>query len=149
MMSATMSFAQTETATVESQKALTSQYCAGCHNDTMKSGGFSLSQIDLAAPEKNAERVERVIRKVRSGMMPPAGARRPDEATLKAFASGLEARVDAAANKQVYVVAPELHRVNPRNTATRFAISLEWMSTWRRSCRRIPRPAGSTTCRMR
>ncbi|MBI4472889.1 MAG: DUF1587 domain-containing protein, partial [Acidobacteria bacterium] len=93
-------------------KALTTQYCAGCHNDRTKSGGFSLTEIDLAQPDQKAELAEKIIRKVRSGMMPPAGARRPDAAILKAFASSLESRIDAAAAKQPYVDAPELHRVN-------------------------------------
>ncbi len=105
VLSTVMAFAQSET-------SLTNQYCVGCHNDTARSGGFSFTQIDLAHPEKNAERVERVIRKVRSGMMPPAGARRPDDAALKAFAATLESRIDQTAEKQVHVVAPELHRVN-------------------------------------
>src|SRR6185436_5468083 len=75
---------------IDSQRALVNQYCAGCHNDRLKSGGFSWTTIDLAHPEQNAEQVEKVVRKVRSGMMPPAGAKRPDLAAMKAFAEGLE-----------------------------------------------------------
>jgi cytochrome c551/c552 len=92
--------------------ALTSQYCAGCHNDTAKSGGFSLSQIDLSDPAKHPEIAEKIIRKLRSGMMPPAGARRPDAATLKNFAASLETKIDSVAAKTPYIDAPELHRVN-------------------------------------
>jgi hypothetical protein len=96
----------------DSQRALVDQYCAGCHNDKLKSGGFSFAEFDMVHPEQNAERAEKIIRKLRAGMMPPAGARRPDAAALNGFAGALEARVDAAAAKQRYVVAPELHRVN-------------------------------------
>jgi mono/diheme cytochrome c family protein len=111
-LTAMVAMSQNEASTVESQRALVNQYCSGCHNDSVKSGGFSFTSVDIANPGQNAELAEKVIRKVRSGMMPPAGARRPDEAALKALVSGLESRIDQAAGKQVYVVAPELHRVN-------------------------------------
>ena len=111
-LTAMVAMSQNEAATVESQRALVNQYCSGCHNDNVKSGGFSFTSVDLANPGQNAELAEKVIRKVRSGMMPPAGARRPEEAALKSLASGLESRIDQAASKQLYVVAPELHRVN-------------------------------------
>ena len=68
--------------------------------------------MDLDRPELNAEQVEKVIRKVRSGMMPPAGAPRPDAARLKAFAAGLETRIDQAAATEPHIGAPDLHRVN-------------------------------------
>ena len=97
---------------VQSQRALVAKYCAGCHNDKLKSGGFSWSKIDLTQPEQNAELVERVLVKIRSGMMPPAGAPRPDAATIKSFAEFLEARIDRAAEARPYAGAPELHRVN-------------------------------------
>lgn len=97
---------------VESQRALVDRYCAGCHNDTLKSGGFSWTALDLVHPEQTAELAEKVIRKVRSGMMPPAGSRRPDTAAMKAFAWALETRVDQAAAARPNARAPELHRVN-------------------------------------
>src|SRR5579884_776108 len=97
---------------VEAQRALKDQYCVGCHNDKLKSGGFSWTQLDVAHPEQNADLAEKVIRKLRAGMMPPAGARRPDLATTKAFAAALEKRIDEAAAAHPYVGAPELHRIN-------------------------------------
>ncbi len=107
-----MVFGQTDTAGMDSQRALVAQYCAGCHNDKLKSGGFSWTEIDLARPEQHADKLERVVRKVRSGMMPPAGSRRPDAAALKAFASAIESRIDLAAAKQPYIKPPALHRLN-------------------------------------
>ena len=98
--------------TIEAQQALVNDYCAGCHNDKSKSGNFSWNEVDLAHPEKTAERSEKIIRKIRSGMMPPAGARRPDRATLRSFAAGMETRIDQAAAKQPHADAPELHRMN-------------------------------------
>ncbi len=99
-------------ALAQNEAALVNEYCAGCHNDKLKSGGFSWSEIDLAHPDQHADRIEKVIRKVRAGMMPPAGARRPDAATLKQFAAGLEKKIDLAAAQQPFIDAPDLHRVN-------------------------------------
>jgi len=105
--------AQNETvSSVESQQALVSQYCTGCHNDKLKSGGFSWTSVDLTHPEQSLPQMERVIRKVRAGMMPPAGARRPDAASLKAFAAGIETRIDQDAAMHPYIKPPALHRLN-------------------------------------
>src|SRR5690349_11880070 len=109
---AVVATAQNGTNTVDSQRALVNQYCSGCHNDKLKTGGFSFTEVDLEHPEKDAERAEKIIRKVRAGMMPPAGVKRPDAAALKSFAASLETRIDAAAAKETHVTAPELHRVN-------------------------------------
>jgi hypothetical protein len=109
---AMVAFAQNEGTTVEAQRAVVNEYCAGCHNEKVKSGNFSFTNVDIAHPEQNAEQSEKIIRKLRSGMMPPAGARRPEGVALRALAAGLESRIDAASAKQVHVVAPELHRVN-------------------------------------
>src|ERR1700733_13504660 len=81
---------------VPAQQALENKYCAGCHNDKLKSGGFSWASVDLAHPDRNAEHVEAAIRKVRAGVMPPSGLRRPDAAAIKAFAASLEAGIDRA-----------------------------------------------------
>src|SRR5438477_1576660 len=76
---------------LEAQNAMVKQYCSGCHNDKLKTGDMSLTQIDLAHPEKNPELAEKMIRKLRVGVMPPAGNPRPPAATSKAFVSSLEA----------------------------------------------------------
>ena len=102
----------TEVMSVEAQQALAEQYCSICHDDGVESGGFTWSAIDLAHPEQNGPLAERIIRKVRTGMMPPAGALRPDIQTTNAFAAGLETRVDDAAAVAPYVKSPELHRMN-------------------------------------
>jgi hypothetical protein len=83
--------------TGEAQNALASQYCAGCHNDNSRAGGMTLTSLDFTHPEKNAELAEKVIRKLRAGMMPPPGQKRPDLETGKAFATALENAIDKAA----------------------------------------------------
>ena len=56
----------------------------------MKSGGLALSELNLDAVDQHAEVAEKVIRKLRGGLMPPAGARRPDKQTAAAFVTWLE-----------------------------------------------------------
>ena len=76
---------------------LTKQYCVGCHSEKGKAGGLSLVSFDPAQADQNAEVSEKVIHKLRLGMMPPPGARRPEAEALTRFASALEAKIDAAA----------------------------------------------------
>ena len=63
---------------VTAQAAVLNTYCVTCHNDKAQTGGFSLEKADLANLPKDAEKWEKVIRKIRVGMMPPPGAPRPD-----------------------------------------------------------------------
>src|SRR6185436_6671184 len=79
------------------QTAVVKQYCAGCHSERGKAGGLSLADFDAAAAADHAPAAEKMIRKLRAGMMPPPGARRPAETTLAALADALETRVDKAA----------------------------------------------------
>lgn len=73
------------------------QYCVRCHNERRLTGNLSLDDFDVATPEQNAEVAERVIHKIRAGMMPPAGARRPAEDSLTILATTLEGTLDAIA----------------------------------------------------
>src|SRR5262249_22047887 len=77
------------------QTAVVRQYCVGCHNDRTRSGELSLAAFDVASPEHNPEVAEKMIRKLRAGLMPPAGSRRPPEPTLAALAKRLETQADA------------------------------------------------------
>lgn len=95
-----------------SHQAVVDEYCAGCHNDRRKSGGFSWTAIDLADPAANAAQSEKVIRRLRAGLMPPAGAPRPEQATLNALAASMEEAIDRAAALRPFAGAPELRRLN-------------------------------------
>ena len=97
---------------VQSQRQFVNQYCAGCHNDNLKSGGFSWTEVDLDHPERTAERVEKVIHKVRVGIMPPSGAPRPDRALAKEFLNALATPLNEAAAVKPVSRSPELHRLN-------------------------------------
>ncbi|HEV3058885.1 MAG TPA: DUF1592 domain-containing protein [Vicinamibacterales bacterium] len=76
------------------------QYCAGCHSDRGKAGGLSLAEFDVQRATEHPDIAEKMIRKLRLGMMPPAGAPRPDDASLQDLRGTLETRMDrwAAAN---------------------------------------------------
>jgi hypothetical protein len=69
----------------------------GCHSDRVKSGGLALSQLNLDSVGESAEIAEKVIRKLRGGLMPPAGAKRPDGHAAAEFVSWLENKIDTAA----------------------------------------------------
>ncbi len=94
------------------RRALVNKYCAGCHNDNAMAGGMTLSNLDLARPWLNAELAEKTIRKVRAGMMPPAGLPRPRVAEMKGFAASLENSIDAWASAHPNPGRPALHRLN-------------------------------------
>jgi hypothetical protein len=79
------------------EAALVKQYCVTCHNDRTKTGGLTLAAFDPAAAPRHADVTEKMIRKLRVGMMPPAGARRPAPDVLTGLAEALERRMDAAA----------------------------------------------------
>ena len=84
---------------VSPQRALIDQYCLGCHSDRLKSGGLALSALNLDAVDQHAEIAEKVIRKLRGGLMPPAGAKRPDNRAVAEFVSWLENKIDTAATE--------------------------------------------------
>ena len=101
---------------VAAQRALIERYCLGCHNDKLKSGGLALSELNLDAVDQNAEVAEKVIRKLRGGLMPPAGARRPDRQAAADLVSWLEKEIDTkATNAHPGRVA--LRRLNRREYA--------------------------------
>jgi mono/diheme cytochrome c family protein len=83
--------------------------CETCHNDRMKTGGLSLQGL---APDRDAEIWEKAIRKVRAGMMPPAGAKRPDRPALDAFAGSIESAIDRVAASNPNPGRAPLHRMN-------------------------------------
>jgi cytochrome c5 len=93
-------------------RAVLNQYCVTCHNERTKTAGLMLDKMDLANIPAGAEVWEKVIRKVKVGMMPPQGAPRPDEATQEALASWLETSLDRAATVRPNPGRPLAHRLN-------------------------------------
>ncbi len=95
------------------------QYCAGCHNATDWDGGiaFDTTGADLAVVAEQGDEpagaiLERAVRKVKAGLMPPADADRPAPAVLDAFVASLEERLDRAAAAHPDPGAAPLSRLN-------------------------------------
>jgi mono/diheme cytochrome c family protein len=82
------------------QQILINQYCVACHNEKLKSGGMTLTSLNLDAPGESAEVAEKVIRKLRGGLMPPAGAKRPDRQAAAEFVTWLETKIDTASTQR-------------------------------------------------
>ena len=114
-----------------SHAALVKTYCVTCHNDKTRTGELTLEHVDLADVPKSAELWEKVIRKVRAGMMPPAGMPRPDAPTLDGFVGYLESSIDRAAAANPRPGRTALHRLNRAEyaNAIRDLLSLEIDST--------------------
>ncbi len=58
---------------------------------------MSLAAFDVATAPQHADIAEKMVRKLRLGMMPPPGAKRPGPEVLTALLESLEGRLDAAA----------------------------------------------------
>ena len=95
-----------------SQKAVIGTYCVTCHSDKARTGGLSLEGADLVNIPKGAETWEKVIRKVRAGMMPPPGMPRPDKVTLDNFSASLENELNRAAAIKPKPGRATVHRLN-------------------------------------
>ncbi|HLK47721.1 MAG TPA: DUF1592 domain-containing protein [Bryobacteraceae bacterium] len=94
------------------QRALLDKYCVTCHNQKTKTAGLMLDKLDLANVAAGAETWEKVIQKIRGGMMPPVGMPRPDRAALDAFMTSLENQLDQAYFAKVNPGRVSLHRLN-------------------------------------
>jgi mono/diheme cytochrome c family protein len=94
-----------------SPRAAIDQYCVSCHNARLASGELRLDTLDLSTSGTHAEVWEKVVRKLQTRTMPPAGARRPDEATYRALIDALTTTLDRAA-AQPNPGRPMLRRLN-------------------------------------
>src|SRR5215831_20277680 len=97
------------------QRALLDRYCVSCHTQKNKDRGtvpIALDNADVSNPSADAELWEKVVRKMRGGLMPPPGVSRPDEATAHNFISWLETSMDHAAEARPDPGRPLIHRLN-------------------------------------
>jgi len=95
-----------------SGSAVINQYCITCHNQRAKTAGLMLDTMDFDHVEKDPATWEKVVRKIKTGMMPPSGARRPERPVLDGLAAELETRLDRAAAAHPNPGMPALHRLN-------------------------------------
>ncbi len=88
------------------------QYCVVCHNQKLKTAGLTLDKLELQPIGEHAEQWEKVVRKLRAGMMPPAGMPRPNAASYEGLTVAIENELDRAAEAHPHLPAPGVHRVN-------------------------------------
>ena len=78
-------------------RAFLDRHCVACHNERLRTANLLLDAADVSHIGAGAETWEKVVRKLRSGAMPPAGRRRPEPAALDSFATWLETELDREA----------------------------------------------------
>jgi hypothetical protein len=89
------------------------RYCVGCHNDRLKTGGLALDTAELDSIAAHAETWEKVVQKLRGGVMPPAGAPRPDPVAYESLTAWIEGALDRAAIANPHPGRrPAVHRLN-------------------------------------
>jgi mono/diheme cytochrome c family protein len=101
-------YAQQPQAAASPQRALINQYCVGCHNAKLKTGGLVLDTVNVDNTSQSPDVWEKVLHKVRARYMPPAGLPRPDEKAYDSLISYLETSLDQASAA----------KPNPGRTAT-------------------------------
>jgi hypothetical protein len=94
------------------QKALIDKYCVGCHNSKLRTAELALDRIDLHRVPQDAEVWEKVIRKLRGGMMPPLGLPRPSAGEIESFAAWLETSIDSVPKTNRNPGSVAAHRLN-------------------------------------
>jgi hypothetical protein len=99
--------------TIVPSKTFLDTYCITCHNQRLKTGGLALDAFDVTNVGEHAEEWEKVVVKLRAGLMPPSGLRRPTQTVIDEFTSSLEAALDRAAAAHPNPGRTEpLHRLN-------------------------------------
>ena len=95
---------------VAAPRAVIDKYCVVCHNARLKTGGLALDQLDLTRLSDQMAIGEKMVLKLRTGMMPPLRAARPDRATLDGLIGWIESDLDRHAVTNL--TAPGIHRLN-------------------------------------
>jgi cytochrome c553 len=93
-------------------RALLDKYCVGCHNQRLRTANLQLDTVDMTAVGQHGEVLEKVLRKIRTGAMPPLGRPRPDKGMQTSFVSWLESELDRAASEDPRPGRPTIHRLN-------------------------------------
>ena len=93
-------------------RATLDRYCVTCHNDRLKTSNLSLEKLDLSEAGDHPDVWERVVRKLRAGVMPPPDVRRPPLAEYDALRDFLETELDHRAAARVNPGSVVLHRLN-------------------------------------
>jgi mono/diheme cytochrome c family protein len=94
------------------QRALLRTYCVACHNERLPTAGVLLDKADIENAGENGALWEKVVHKLRTGSMPPAGRPRPDSSSYNSLISYLETRLDLASEARPNPGRPAIHRLN-------------------------------------
>ncbi len=94
------------------QRALLNRYCVTCHNERLQTAGLMLDRVDIEDVRAAAPIWEKVVRKLRTASMPPAGMPRPDAASYDSLATYIEVELDRAAAADPNPGRPAVHRLN-------------------------------------
>ena len=128
-------------------RALLDRYCVTCHNDRLQTGGLSFEADGFHDVGRDTEAWERVIRKLRSATMPPAGRPRPEPARYASFAAGWKPpSIAPPPPTRVPAVRRRAVSTGP-STRTRSGICWGWRSTAAPCCRQTTWRSASTTTR--
>ncbi len=95
-----------------SARAALDRYCVACHNARTLTAGLALDRLDPAHVGDDPAVWEKVLRKLRTGMMPPSPRPRPDAATYGALVTYLETALDRAADADPDPGRPAVQRLN-------------------------------------
>ena len=111
----------------ESVRAVLDRYCVTCHNERLRTADLALDTMDPARVGDHPAAWEQVVRKLRTGAMPPAGRPRPEPAAYAAVASTLETALDRVAAADPNPGRTTVHRLNRREyaNAVRDLLALE------------------------
>jgi hypothetical protein len=96
----------------EQPRALLDKYCVTCHNDRLKTANLSLQNADLTKVGEHADLWEKVVRKLRAGVMPPPDLPRPALADYEGLRDWLEAEIDRSSAGRAAPGSVVLHRLN-------------------------------------
>ncbi len=94
LASASRVFADDSLPIVAQQRAVLNQYCSVCHNDRLKTGGLSLDALDPSNVGADPVAWEKVVTKLRAGLMPPVGAAQPYESARDALRAFVQSELD-------------------------------------------------------
>jgi hypothetical protein len=98
---------------IEQHTATVTRYCVSCHDDIERTADLSLQSASLDSVGAHAATWEKVVRKLRAGMMPPADGPQPEAQVRLAFAAWLERELDGAAAAESNPGRTEaFHRLN-------------------------------------
>jgi Protein of unknown function (DUF1592)/Protein of unknown function (DUF1588)/Protein of unknown function (DUF1587)/Protein of unknown function (DUF1585)/Protein of unknown function (DUF1595)/Planctomycete cytochrome C len=105
-------FAFSQSAATPLLRAVLDKYCVTCHNEKLKTAGLTLDKMDPVRVADQTEAWEKVVRKLRAGMMPPQGMPRPDAFAYESLTLALESELDRAAAAKPKLATPGVHRLN-------------------------------------